>query len=104
MLFSTKDLNFLALYEILTQPKVSFAGLLRLEGRRRHDRCIPRVNRQDYSDLAFKYLLDSGNDQLSLEGMKKVWNHGTKRLKELLNVTPWRSTKTERDKAKITKE
>jgi hypothetical protein len=63
MLFRKKALNLLASYEILTRPKVSFASLLRLEGRRRCDRRIPRESLHDYSNLAFKCLLDSGNDQ-----------------------------------------
>jgi hypothetical protein len=64
MLFSTKALNFLAMYETLTQPKPTFASRLRLKSRRHHDRCIPRVSLHEYSAPAFKRLLDSGNDEL----------------------------------------
>ena len=66
MLYSTKALNFLALYEIATPPKHPFRDLLTLEGRRRRDRHIPRVSLLDYSDSSFKKLLDSGNDQALL--------------------------------------
>ena len=63
MLFSTKALNFLTLYEIITRPKASFASLSSLEGRRRRDRRIPRESLHDCSGSAFKTLLDSNNDQ-----------------------------------------
>jgi hypothetical protein len=63
MLYSTKALNFLTFYEIITRPKPSFVDLLTLEGRRRRDRRIPRESLHDYSDSAFKTLLDSNNDQ-----------------------------------------
>jgi hypothetical protein len=65
MLYSTKALNFLALYEIATRPKrpFIFIDLLTTEGRRRRDKRIPRLSLLDYSDSAFKRLLDSGNDQ-----------------------------------------
>ena len=66
MLHSAKALNFLALHEIATRPKLPFIDLLTPEGRRRRDRRIPRVSLLDYSDSAFKKLLDSGNDQSSL--------------------------------------
>ena len=66
MLYSTKALNFLALYEIATRPKRPFRDLLTLEGRRRRDRHIPRASLLDYSDSSFKKLLDSGNDQALL--------------------------------------
>ena len=66
MLYSTKALNFLALYEIATRPKRPFKDLFTLEGRRRRDRRIPRVSLLDYSDSAFKKMLDSGNDQALL--------------------------------------
>jgi hypothetical protein len=63
MLYSTKALNFLALYEVATRPKRPFIDLLTREGRRRRDRRIPRVSLLDYSGSAFKRLLDSGSDQ-----------------------------------------
>ena len=66
MLYSTKVLNFLTFYEIITRPKPSFASLLSLEGRRRRDRRIPRESLQNYSESAFKTLLDSNNDQALL--------------------------------------
>jgi hypothetical protein len=62
MFFSTKNLNFLAMHKALSQPKPAFISLLRLEGRRHLDKDIPRIGLLYYSDLAFKYLLDSGND------------------------------------------
>jgi hypothetical protein len=68
MLYSTKALNFLTFYEIITRPKPSFVDLLTLEGRRRRDRRIPRESLHDYSDSAFKTLLDSNNDQSLLNG------------------------------------
>jgi hypothetical protein len=53
MLFSKKALNFLAVYEtLLTQPKLPFVSLLKLAGRRCHDKCIPRVSLHNYSGLA----------------------------------------------------
>jgi hypothetical protein len=63
MLYSTKALNFLASYELLTRPKLPFVVLLTLEGRRRRDRLIPRASLQDHSELVFKCLFHSGNDQ-----------------------------------------
>jgi hypothetical protein len=68
MLFSTKALHFLAVYETLTttQPKLPFVSFLRLEGRGRRDKRIHRVSlrfRTIMIDSAFKYFLDSGNDQ-----------------------------------------
>jgi hypothetical protein len=58
-----KLLNFLASYEILTWRELPFLASFTLEGHIHHDRCIPRAILQDYSHLAFKCLLDSGNDQ-----------------------------------------
>ena len=66
MVYSTNALNFLAMYEILTRPKIPFSRLFTKEGRQRRDRRIPRVSLQDYSDSAFKHLFDSGNDQALL--------------------------------------
>ena len=42
MLYSTRPLNFLALYEIATRPERPFIDLLTPEGRRRRDRRVPR--------------------------------------------------------------
>jgi hypothetical protein len=66
MFYSTKALNLLSWYEIITRPKPRFATLLSAEGRRRRDRRIPRASLQNYSGSAFKTLLDSNNDQALL--------------------------------------
>jgi hypothetical protein len=63
---STKALSLLAWCEIMTLPKPGFATLPSLEGRRRCGRCIPRESLQDCSASAFKTMLDSNNDQASL--------------------------------------
>jgi hypothetical protein len=63
MLYSTEGLNFLALYELLTRPKLPFVALLTLESPRRRDRRIPRASLQDHSKSAFKCLFHSGNAQ-----------------------------------------
>jgi hypothetical protein len=60
---TTRALNFPALYEILTRPTLAFVTFLMLEGHRHCDVRIPRVSLQNFTDLAFKCLLDSGNDQ-----------------------------------------